>query len=420
MTSAHQTQPSPGVTAPGLKPRSVDTSTLGYGETLGPAPAARTATTASRAALPDAARTTVLPAVELRASNVTLVHSAKTRFVPLKTLGLGGVGEVELMMDEDIQRSVAVKRLRQDRMSDEGVARFVEEIRTVGQLEHPNIVPIHDVGVDEQGRYYFMMKYVDGETLESIIQGLAAGKPEYHQRFPFNVRTQLFVSVLQAIGYAHAHGVIHRDIKPANIMVGRFGEVMVMDWGLARPIRGRELPGVPTGAPDPRGLQTRQDTLMGTPAYMSPEQARGDNEALDERTDIYSLSVVFHELLTLRHYLSGAETLDQVLSGVASLEPRGPREVRHPHQKLPPAELIHFTHRGMDKDPARRFSSVAEMMAEVQDILRGRVRVQCHVTLLKRVNHEAMTLLDSYPRSTTVVAVAAGAAGVWALLHGML
>ena len=111
--------------------------------------------------------------------------------------------------------------------SPEALARFVEEIRTTGGLEHPNIVPIHDVGLDEKGRYYFIMKYVDGETLESILARLRAGDRETHARYGFERRVEIFKGVLEAIAYAHARGYIHRDIKPANIMVGAFGEVLV-------------------------------------------------------------------------------------------------------------------------------------------------------------------------------------------------
>src|SRR5262249_26554491 len=161
--------------------------------------------------------------------------------------------------------------------------RFVEEIRTIGRLEHPNIVPIHDVGVDERGDYYFVMKFVDGETLESIIDKLAAGDRAYHAKFGFERRVQIFLALLEAVRFAHTRGIVHRDIKPANVMVGAYGEVVLMDWGIAKSLHGDS---VPEETPRPlvhasgsrRGtlFETQLGQLVGTPAYMSPEQARGE------------------------------------------------------------------------------------------------------------------------------------------------
>src|SRR5262249_34071470 len=160
--------------------------------------------------------------------------------------------------------------------------RFVDEIRTVGRLEHPNIVPIHDVGVDELGRYFFVMKYVEGETLESIIDKLARKDPETTSKYTFEVRIELFLGVLHALEDAHENGIVHGDIKPANVMVGRYGEVVLRDWGIAKPIgAGRDPAAMADGEIEGDGSQrgrmyaTRVGSLIGTPAYMSPEQARG-------------------------------------------------------------------------------------------------------------------------------------------------
>ena len=185
------------------------------------------------------ARSTVLPRVEWEGPHPKVKPSERHRFEELGLLGEGGMGEVVLAQDHDIERTVALKRLPEN--CDLGrVLRFVEEIRTVGQLEHPNIVPVHDVGVDANGRYYFVMKHLRGETLESIIARLKAG--DAHSRFTMQVRLQVFLSILNALAYAHQQGFIHRDLKPANIMVGPYGEVTVMDWGLAKRIRTPDRP----------------------------------------------------------------------------------------------------------------------------------------------------------------------------------
>jgi serine/threonine-protein kinase len=181
-------------------------------------------------------RTTVLPRI-VDGGEVAWSADGTPRYEQLKPLGEGGVGEVLLARDRDIERRVAIKRLKPDQRSTASLLRFADEVRAVGQLEHPNIVPVHDVGLDEQGQHYLVMKFVQGETIESIIEKLHAGDPATVARFSHEHRARVFLAVLQAIGYAHGRGIIHRDIKPANIRVGPHGEVTVMDWGLAKTVR---------------------------------------------------------------------------------------------------------------------------------------------------------------------------------------
>jgi eukaryotic-like serine/threonine-protein kinase len=191
-------------------------------------------------------RTTVLPRIEVEGDSPQLVRSDRPRYERQGVLGEGGVGEVLRTMDNDIERMVAIKRLKTDMRGASHLVRFVDEIRTIGSMEHPNIVPIHDVGVDDEGQYFFVMKYVQGETLETIVEKLAQGDPLYHARFGFERRAEIFLAICEAISYAHARGVVHRDIKPANVMVGPHGEVTVMRLG--------------SGAEDPRH-QPRGDGL---------------------------------------------------------------------------------------------------------------------------------------------------------------
>src|SRR5262245_50351771 len=146
---------------------------------------------------------TVLPRIEGDGADLRIVADLKRRYEPVKLLGTGGMGEVLLVNDQDIARQVAVKRLRPEIDDPTRLARFVDEIRTVGRLEHPNIVPIHDVGVDGEGCYFFVMKYVQGQTLESIIKKLAAGDLEAHRKFTIERRIEIIGSVLNALAYAH-------------------------------------------------------------------------------------------------------------------------------------------------------------------------------------------------------------------------
>jgi serine/threonine-protein kinase len=348
-------------------------------------------------------RSTVLPRVEWVGPEPRVNPSQRQRFEELGLLGEGGMGEVLLAQDHDIEREVAVKRLPEN--CDLGrVLRFVEEIRTIGRLEHPNIVPVHDVGVDAAGRYFFVMKRVHGETLETIIARLAAGDPATHARFPMETRVQVFLQVLNALAYAHGQGFIHRDLKPANIMIGPFGEVTVMDWGLARRVTGGDGAKLDkaAGSRDGTVLQTQLGAVLGTPLYMSPEQARGANDTLDFRSDIYSLCVVFHEFLHLENYLHGRDELRQVLEGVQTVTPPLHVATLKGGQYQVPPELDWFIARGMQKDREKRWSTVAEMEDELQRILRGECRVQCQRTLIKRMFGEVRKATDRHPVAVIV------------------
>ncbi|HEX7603190.1 MAG TPA: serine/threonine-protein kinase [Polyangiaceae bacterium] len=346
-----------------------------------------------------AGKAAVLP----RLAGEALVHDGRERYAIKRVLGAGGMGEVALAEDQDIGRSVAVKYLH---APTDGalVARFVEEIHTVGSLEHPNIVPIHDVGVDEQGRYFFVMKHVEGETIENVIEKLAAGDPAYHARYTFTARVELFMGLLRALQFAHARGFVHRDIKPANVMVGKFGEVVLMDWGVAKATKSAPAPAAPDAPAEAASTErsrlftTRTGSLIGTPAYMSPEQARGDIEAIDERSDLYSACVLFHELLTLHHYLEDRQTLADMLQAIIAGDVNVLTfSTLNPAQGPVPLELLYICGKGLRKEPSERFQSAAEMIDRFAATLDGRVKVQCPITLTKRMTRELGRFVDRHP-----------------------
>ncbi|HEX4513643.1 MAG TPA: serine/threonine-protein kinase [Polyangiaceae bacterium] len=365
---------------------------------------------------------TTRPAVLPRAGESGLVAQGAERYAKKKVLGAGGMGEVVLAEDRDIGRNVALKYLHSGGDAS-ALARFVDEIRIVGSLEHPNIVPIHDVGVDENSRYYFVMKHVEGETLEEIIAKLAAGDPTYLAKYTFTARAEIFIALLRALQFAHANGYVHRDIKPANVMVGAFGEVMLMDWGVAKRCKAPEEVGGPIKAEEDvtksvreRLFTTRRGAIIGTPAYMSPEQARGEVEKIDERSDIYCATVLFHELMTLRHYLGEPSNLAELLKAIQEVPPTSPHNYApHPIQGNTPAEYCHFLFHGLQKDPAARFQNVTEMIQLLQETLDGKVKVQCPVTLTKRFTRELGRFTDRNPR-IAMSAFFGGSIGFVALL----
>jgi serine/threonine protein kinase len=279
-------------------------------------------------------RTTVLPRVELVGEQSKIVADGKVRYELTHRLGEGGVGEVIMARDNDIDRDVAVKRLRAElQSSNASVLRFAEEVRTVGRLEHPNIVPIHDVGVHPNGEYYFVMKYVQGETLENIIEKLAAGDAAYHEKYGFERRVEIMMGILEAIAYAHSKKIIHRDIKPANVMVGPYGEVVMMDWGLAREIRGPEpVPTTTTDVPEASGsnkrlFETQVGAMLGTPAYMSPEQVKGQGN-IDHRADLWALGCMAYECLIGRPVWNTDQGVAMTFAAIATQPLPIPSKIR--------------------------------------------------------------------------------------------
>jgi eukaryotic-like serine/threonine-protein kinase len=361
----------------------------------------------------------ILPRVEPAETGVRLVPNSGPRYEAGKVLGTGGMGEVALAEDRDIGRKVALKRLHGPG-SASSLARFVDEVRTVGQLEHPNIVPIHDVGVDETGAYFFVMKYLAGETLESIIEKLRSGDEQARLRYTMARRTEIFVGILRALEYAHQRGIIHRDIKPANVMIGHNGEVILMDWGVARPIAKPEADGetLDLGATDPhRASATHAGSLIGTPLYMSPEQAAGKNSKLDARSDLYSACQVFYELLALEHRFATKENLIQLLAAIQSVDCATTGELRAAHlaKAQVPVDLSHFLRKGLRLRPEDRWQSASDMIFELGMIADGRCRVNCPATGMKRATREITSLLDRRP-GVAMAAFSTAAASLVALI----
>jgi serine/threonine-protein kinase len=226
-----------------------------------------------------------------------------------EVLGRGGMGEIRLTQDLRIGRTVAVKLIRPDGAKRPRLrARFLFEAKMQGQLEHPSIVPVYDLGVRSDGTEYFTMRRVRGRTLHEILRALKLGERWALAAFSRRRLLSAFQSVCLAVEFAHQRGVVHRDLKPANIMLGEFGEVIVIDWGLAKlldQVAGHELAPDRPALDDVRSLDnTGVGEVLGSPGYMSPEQAV-DSQGVGPASDIFALGAILFEILTLRHLVSG-------------------------------------------------------------------------------------------------------------------
>ncbi len=296
----------------------------------------------------------------------------------------GGMGAIVDAQERLLRRKVAMKVMLTNGTQEE-LVRFIEEAQITGQLEHPNIVPVYELGVDEQEQVFYTMKLVRGITLHDVLNGIETGDAAMLGKYPLSVLLTVFQKVCDALAFAHSKGVIHRDIKPANIMLGEYGEVLVMDWGLARASGRNEAAGTEPertlvrSARQDEGaaMMTMAGMVLGTPQYMPPEQARGDTDKFDARTDIYSLGAILYHMLTLEPPISG-DDVGQMLQSVADgqvapqFATQGPKRVQS-NRALPhipggkiPGQLAAITRRAMAMKQEDRHQTVKELQAAVQ------------------------------------------------------
>lgn len=324
------------------------------------------------------------------------------KYVVDAEIGRGGMGSVLRVVDRDLHRDVAMKVLLHDQ-GDRDRRRFIEEAQITGQLEHPNIVPVHDIGVDGNGSLFFTMKLVRGRSLADVLDLVRKNDPSVVTFTRFRL-LRIFIQVCNAVAFAHNRGVVHRDLKPGNVMLGDFGEVLVADWGLARvlpperrsaartaamaagpvPAAAVDVPGPtpPTGPLEDledrlatvvqsfrSGKETVQGTVEGTPVYMPPEQARGDLEQVDERSDIYSLGAILYEILTTSPPVWG-RTVDEVLDNVVNhrITPPG---ARSPDRDVP-IDLSAITLKALSAERQHRYQTAVGLRQDIEAHLEHR------------------------------------------------
>jgi serine/threonine protein kinase/formylglycine-generating enzyme required for sulfatase activity len=316
------------------------------------------------------------------------------RYRYVKPLAVGGMGEVHVVRDLQFDREVALKQSHGDQ-SAALRQRFLREAQITGQLQHPSIVPVHELGFNAAGEPFFTMKRVVGTDLAELLRGLRSGDRRLEQDYSLLRRLSIFIKVCDAVAFAHAHGVIHRDLKPANILVGDYGEVLVVDWGLARSSQLKE----PQQLQDSRSWcdrddgMTRPGEILGTLAYMAPEQARGDC-VYDPRIDVYALGAILYELLALQPCFEGPSSLllERVRHGI--WDPPSKRA----QQLCIPWELECVVGIAMAKQAAERFASVEELRDQIEAFVEGRwlsrVRYNVRQRLYKWASQHSGKLLS--------------------------
>jgi serine/threonine protein kinase/formylglycine-generating enzyme required for sulfatase activity len=312
----------------------------------------------------------------LAQSSATDKASTLCEYTLVREIARGGMGQIYFGEDQRLEREVAVKV---SSISEDGEdARFSKEAKVLAQLAHPNIVPIYNIGIDAQGRPFYSMKLIKGRTLQGVLNLIRDGDAAAIKDYPRATLLTIFRKVCDAMMFAHSKGILHRDLKPENIMVGEYGEVLVMDWGLAKVLGEQESCGAGNAKVNDTGDygMTIEGEVMGTPQYMSPEQAHGMVADLDQRSDIYSLGGILYAILTLRPPIEGT-TLDEVLTkvkngSISSMITRrggkGPAAIDAPNAmgvEVPHA-LQAVTLKAMATDRDKRYSSVEALAGDIE------------------------------------------------------
>ncbi|MBQ2336249.1 MAG: protein kinase, partial [Victivallales bacterium] len=323
--------------------------------------------------------------------------SAEPMLENIQPYAHGGTGEIFTAQDVTLGRTVAVKTLRpKHQYSLDQIERIVREAKAAAQLEHPNIVPIHSLGVSPSRGVYFTMKRLRGDSLRHIVMQLSLRNPAYTRVYTSSVLMSIFLKICQGMNYAHSKGIIHRDLKPENILVGNYGEVTIIDWGLVKKMDMSSSPHVPgrhkspaprvdlvTAEVGPRQKETRPSAaakagavvslpsgnltqngqLNGTPRFMSPEQVNGDVEDIDTRSDIYALGIILYELLTFRNPFEELVEEDEIFSAVSRGKYQKPRQTDRKYSISPELEAICLKAMAVNKE--QRYQAVGELIKDL-------------------------------------------------------
>ena len=285
-----------------------------------------------------------------------LAPGAEAQLKPGKTIGEGGMGVIRVAEQTALGRTVAVKTLKGDGRNPAAALDLLREAWVTGALEHPNIVPVHHVGLDEHGNPIIVLKLIEGVEWHDILEDAALVEARYGAGDLLAWNLGILLQVTNALRFAHSRGIIHRDLKPANVMVGEFGEVYLLDWGIAVSLHDDGSGRLP--------LASAADEMAGTPCYMAPEMlARAGGPPLSERTDVYLVGAVLFEIITGQPPHQG-QTAVEVVTSVLASRPRLPDDA--------PAELARICTRAMEPDPADRYASIDELRHDLTAYLEHR------------------------------------------------
>ncbi|MEZ4312478.1 MAG: SUMF1/EgtB/PvdO family nonheme iron enzyme [Polyangiaceae bacterium] len=343
------------------------------------------------------------------------------RYRDLGLIARGASGDVRRVRDELFGRPLAMKVLRWERVGDPAMrARFLAEAVLTAELAHPGVIPVHDRGELDDGRLWFTMQAVRGRTFDAVIQEIFEPTPardhrETSSRFTFRRALDAFVRVAQTVAYAHGEDIVHRDLKPANLMVGDRGEAYVLDWGLARRLGERTSIAPPASGKqaaasfEPGGL-TQHGDVLGTPAYMPPEQARGDLHLHGPASDVYALGAILYHLLSGRRPYdgNGYAVWRQVLAG-----PPVPVTERSRGGPALPAELSAICERAMERDPSARYPDAGALLQDLVAWVDGARRREQALSMLTAANAAVPEIVSIRARAAALASAASRAlAGV--------
>ncbi len=310
-------------------------------------------------------------------------------------LGEGGMGTIDKVKDKRCLRNIALKTLHSKKATEEDLVRFTDEAQITAQLEHPNIVPIYDVGIDKNEQLFYTMKMIEGKNLKEIINAIKRGNAKTIEKYPLSRLLEIFAAICDAMAYACSHKVIHRDLKPDNIMIAEFGEVYLVDWGLAKVAHDSidtavieipkwiinevnersdehtnraidELKKVKSMRVDDQKLEISfNDILVGTPPYMAPERISGE---ADEKSEVYALGAILYNILTLELTVQG-ENMEEVLTKIIHGDIKHPLSFNKKSPHLPngtiPPGLASVTMKCLNTNPKLRYPKVSQLRREI-------------------------------------------------------
>ena len=291
------------------------------------------------------------------------------KYSNFRDMARGGSAVLRTCFDRITGRTIVIKTLLPEFRHDEKEnRRLLREARVTAQLQHPNTVPVYEIGRDAAEGLYFTMKRVSGENLFEILKRIARGDAATSGAFPLRRRLEIVAGAAQALMYAHARGVIHRDVKPENIWVGNFGEVILLDWGVAK-VWGQpdDAPQHPSLARPSESLQalTRAGDRPGTPLYMSPEQVNVNRAVIDERSDVFSTGVVLYEVAALREPFRG-RVIQETFENIIHDHPPPPSKAS-PDRGIP-ARLDEVVTKAIAKSPADRYQTMRELLEAIREV----------------------------------------------------